>query len=533
MKRIYRLLALLLALCLTAGLLAGCDEDPNDEEKLSVVMTGLFNTMDPALAATAAERTVVLHLFDNLLRWDGEKTVSAVAQSWQETDNEDGTVTYTFHLRGDAVWSDGSSLTAEDFVYAWKRLVSPDTASPSADILSMVSGYDEARAGDSEALQVSAPEKHTFEVTLSGPCAYFLSGVCTAPATMPVQQAAVESDEHWADSRTYFVGNGPFRRGGDWTDHHRLTLQKQDNHYDAKRIVPDRVELVLQTEEQAHINAGRVDVVIGAANEPTGNGGDPTVGVLLINQMATNMERDGLRQAMSLAIDRAAVVKAMADGDLIPAEGLVPHGIRTAEGGDFRQVNGAVIDNDPDTYQQRCQQAVTLLREAGFTRPEVIASLGTVTLLHRSTPAQTTLARQLQQVWRDTLGIDVTLQSADEEEFDQLLHGGEFTLALTEITALYNDAAAYLDMWRSGSSCNYAQIGMNAYDILMRVAAASTSDEARDAYLKDAEGLLLDGANVVPLYGRQQPYQMAENVIGAVSDGLGAWYFGATRRLAK
>ena len=74
---------------------------------------------------------------------------------------------------------------------------------------------------------------------------------------------------------------------------------------------------------------------------------------------------------------------------------------------------------------------------------------------------------------------------------------------------------------------------MNAYDILMRVAAASTSDEARDAYLKDAEGLLLDSANVVPLYGRQQPYQMAENVIGAVSDGLGAWYFGATRRLAK
>ena len=79
MKRIYRLLALLLALCLTTGLLTGCDEDPNDEEKLSVVMTGLFTTMDPAMAATAAERTVVLHVFDNLLRWDGEKSVSAVA----------------------------------------------------------------------------------------------------------------------------------------------------------------------------------------------------------------------------------------------------------------------------------------------------------------------------------------------------------------------------------------------------------------------------------------------------------------------
>lgn len=308
---------------------------------------------------------------------------------------------------------------------------------------------------------------------------------------------------------------------------------KQTDHYDARRTLPDRIEILFRSTAEAAKAAGRVDVVIGAAGEGGQTGGDPTVGVLLINQMATNMERDGLRQAMSLAIDRAAVVKSMADPTLIPAEGLVPHGIRTAEGGDFRQVNGAVIDNDPDTYQQRCQQAATLLREAGFTRPEVIASLGTVTLLHRSTPAQTTLARQLQQVWRDTLGINVTLQSADEEEFDQLLHGGEFTLALTEITALYNDAAAYLDMWRSGNSCNYAQIGMNAYDILMRVAAASTSDEARDAYLKDAEGLLLDSANVVPIYGRQQPYQMAENVIGAVSDGLGAWYFGTTRRLAK
>ena len=193
-------------------------------------------------------------VFDNLLRWDGEKSVSAVAQSWQETSNDDGTVTYTFHLRGDAVWSDGSRLTAADFVYAWKRLVSPDTASPNAAILSVVSGYDEARAGDVDALQVSAPDDHTLEVTLTGPCAYFLNSVCTAPATMPVRQKAVESDDDWASSRTYFVGNGPFRRGGDWTDYHRLTLHKQEGHYSAKHISLDRVELVLQTEEQAAAN---------------------------------------------------------------------------------------------------------------------------------------------------------------------------------------------------------------------------------------------------------------------------------------
>ena len=533
MRHWRRAAALLLTLCMAASLLAGCGEDPNDEVKVSVVMTGGVTTVDPALASSPAERTAVLHLFDNLYRLTDEGAEPAAAQSCQQQDNEDGTQTYTFHLRTDAKWSDGSPVTAEDFVYAWRRLVSPETASPSADILSMVQGYEDAAAGDGEALGVAAADERAFVVTLSAACPYFLESVCTAPATMPVQRAAVESSEDWAGSRTWFVGNGPFRRAGDWNDSQILTLVKQTDHYDARRVLPDRIEILFRSTAEAAKAAGSVDVVIGAAGEGGQSGGDPTVGVLLINQMATNMERAALRQAMSLAIDRTAVVKAMADESLIPAEGLVPHGIRTTEGGDFRQVNGAVIDNDPDTYQQRCQQAVTLLREAGFSRPEAITALGTVTLLHRSTPAQTTLARQLQQLWRDTLGISVTLQSADEEEFDRLLQGGEFTLALTELTALYNDAAAYLDLWRSDNSRNYAMIYMNAYDILMRVAAASTSAEARDAYLKDAEGLLLDGANVVPLYGRQQPYQIAENVVGAVSDGLGAWYFGAARRLAK
>ena len=84
-------------------------------------------------------------------------------------------------------------MTAEDFVYAWRRLVSPDTASPNASILSMVQGYEDAAAGDSEALGVAAEDERTFVVTLSAACPYFLESVCTAPATMPVQRAAVES----------------------------------------------------------------------------------------------------------------------------------------------------------------------------------------------------------------------------------------------------------------------------------------------------------------------------------------------------
>lgn len=121
----------------------------------------------------------------------------------------------------------------------------------------------------------------------------------------------------------------------------------------------------------------------------------------------------------------------------------------------------------------------------------------------------------------------------DAETYQQLLSSGAFTLALTELDALYNDASAYLDLWRSGDTRNYALIYMNAYNILMRVAAASTSAEARDAYLKDAEWLLLDTANVIPLYEKEQAYALRGDVTGVVSDGMGAWYFGALWRVEQ
>ena len=165
--------------------------------------------------------------------------------------------------------------------------------------------------------------------------------------------------------------------------------------------------------------------------------------------------------------------------------------------------------------------------------PEALISLGTVTLLYRNTPAQTALAQRLQKVWQEKLGLSVTLQGEDAETYQQLLSSGAFTLALTELDALYNDASAYLDLWRSGDKRNYALIYMNAYNILMRVAAASTSAEARDAYLKDAEWLLLDTANVIPLYEKEQAYALRGDVTGVVSDGMGAWYFGALWRVEQ
>ena len=101
-----------------------------------------------------------------------------------------------------------------------------------------------------------------------------------------------------------------------------------------------------------------------------------------------------------------------------------------------------------------------------------------------------------------------------------------------ELTGHYNDASAYLDPWRSSDMRNYGMQYLNAYDILMRIAANSSSLDARDAYLKDAERLLVEHSNIIPLYSRVQPYVIRDEVRGAVSDGMGAWYFGGVNRVS-
>ena len=122
------------------------------------------------------------------------------------------------------------------------------------------------------------------------------------------------------------------------------------------------------------------------------------------------------------------------------------------------------------------------------------------------------------------------LEAVESYERTARLESGEFVLALMELTGHYNDASAYLDPWRSSDMRNYGMQYLNAYDILMKIAANSSSLDARDAYLKDAERLLVENSNIIPLYSRVQPYVIRDEVLGAVSDGMGAWYFGGVNR---
>ena len=546
MKRTKRLLSLVLALAVVLTT-AGCGTVEPDRMTVRAALVDAPITLDPARAFTETEKTVAANLYENLMKQTLTGIAAGQAASYEYTDNMDGTETYSFTLRNDIYWSDGKKVTAHDFVYAWQRLVDPETKSPHASILNMVAGYADAVAGDPAALQVRAADDRTFVVTISGHCSYFLSVVCTAVCTMPVRadvagtadavddSADVQSADaaepeplpDWSMDAATLLTNGPYAVSR-MTDE-GVSLTQTDKYYDAKRLGPDEIDFVYAADTEAAMalyDSGDVDFVLDAGEaEGAVEASAAAVSTVLINQMATSLS-DSMRTAMSMVIDRGALAELAGESGEVyrAADGLIPYGIVTSEGKSFREVNGVVIDNDAEQYDARCQAAAELLSRAGYT-PTMLERMSPVTLLYESTGSNAKIAQALQSVWRDKLGIRISVRGVSPEEMMTTLRNGEFSLALTNVSGDRNTALSYLNRFSSSQQENYGQFYSNAYDILIRTAANSSSDEARDAYLADAEKMLLDSGYVIPLYNETYTWLLRDTLTGIQTDGMGVYYF--------
>ena len=502
MKPTKRLLALLLALCM-ALTLAACGEAEPEHMTVRAALVDAPHTLDPALAVTETEKTVDAQLFENLMKINTAGALTpAQAASYTYTDNMDGTETYTFTLRNDIYWSDGQKVTAGDFVYAWQRLVDPETNSPHASILNMVAGYADAVSGDPAALQVWASDDRTLVVVIEGHCSYFLPVVCTAVSTMPVRASVTQTPEgegdtadtaddteptqrpDWSLSSATLLTNGPYAVSSMTAD--GLNASAAKKYYDARRLGPDQLEFVYaanSADAMALYDSGDVDFVLDAGEtEGAVEASSAVVKTVLVNQMATSLSES------------------------------------------VRQANGPAIDNDPEKYDQRCQQATELLRSAGYT-PTTLEHMNTVTLLYENTAENAKVAQALQTVWREKLNIRIAVRSVAPEDMMTTLKSGEFSLALTSVNGDRNTALSYLNRFSSSQLENYGQYYSNAYDMLIRTAANSSSDEARDAYLADAETMLLDSGYVMPLYNETYTWLLRDTFTGLHTDGMGVYYF--------
>ncbi len=540
MTKLKRPVAALLAAVLLLGLLSGCHWE--NGVSFRVAMGSVPATLDPALAATDEEKTVVSHLFENLMKLQsdgngGTTAVNGVARSYQCDTTAEGQETYTFKLRSSAAWSDGTKVTAQDFVYAWKRLADPATGSKNARILDMVAGYSAARTGE-DALQVSAPDDETFVVALSGRCPYFIDSVCTAAATMPVQSAAA-AQENWSMSPDTLVTNGPYTVAS-W-ENDTMLLQQTDGYHDARRLGPESISFRFTADAKTAnslYEKGDADFVLGLTDEAVAKKIDswmpdyyPETSVVLLNQLSDLTSNENVRRAMGLVIDRNAIAELLGSRTHLAAEGLVTWGIRSTTGGQFRDF-GSAVDNDSENYEKNCQTAQELMKEAGYTATK-LTSLAPVIMLYESDGTTDSLALLLQKTWKEKLGLSVTLKGVSSEEITQALERGEYTLAALRVTSDRNDATGFLNRWRMGEEDNYANFTSSAYDMLLRVAAVSTSQEARDAYLEDAERLLIEKGNVIPMYCSTRSWSLSDSFTGVFGDGLGRYFFTGVHKASK
>lgn len=550
MKLRKRLAALALAALTLLTCLTGCGSagDDGDRLSLSVWVGDKPATYDPIYAEEIGDQTILNHLYENLMRLEKDENgqitaVSGAAKNVDVKENADGTVTYTFRLRG-GKWSDGVEVKAGDFVYAWQRLADPATASVYAPLLSIVSGYEQARAsGDMSLLAVSAKNSSTLTVTLDGHYDWFLREVCTSIATMPLRQDVVkrlkeaadavnevkpdsDSFARWWSDPTMLVTNGPYT--AETLTGSTLTLTENAN-YGKKITGPDELVFYFSDEQTGQILYAQelVDAVWPLSEEEMAARitadetwqADPVLETYSVLFNWSRLEEDGIRRALSLAIDRDAIA-ALAGVTGKPAAGLVPPGVPEGEQ-DFRTSGGDLIDMTSEGYADRCTQAVRLMQEAGYDRG---SDLGTLEYLYADEGTNGAVAEALCRMWRSVLGLNITPRGVTKAELMTALRSGSYTLAGMAVSAVCNDAECFLMDWTSGNSDNLLHYENSAFDTLMSIIAKAEEGSARMGCLHDAEDLLLEiDCALAPLYTAGTAWDLRETYMGGFRDPRG-WF---------
>ena len=555
MKMWKRMAAMGLCLALAAGTLAGCGGGSAPGLALRLSMGQEAGSYDPIRAETAEAETVIVHLYENLLRKapdtsGGTTLASGVAKKYDMEENYDGTVTYTFHLR-QAKWSDGQTVTAGDFVYAWQRLADPVTNSPSASLLSAVAGYDEVRSsGDVSKLRVSAEGELTFVVTLLGKCDWFLEDVCTDPATMPLRQDNLQTlkeeaiqenlqaeergetgTRNWASDPTRLVTNGPYTasRG----EEGELILTRSETYVggvsgpeELRFLFHDSPEAAWETYAAGEADfvspLPRAEIEAKAESDWAGAALSQTT-VLLFNTQGEVFPDVQARKAFSLAIDRQALSDLTA---LVsrPAEGLVPYGVPDENGEDFRTQGGDLVGESGT--EEALAEANALLGESAY------GSSAVPRFVYEDTEENAALADALWKAWMKGLKVRLERVPLSADELREALSAGDYDIALTDIRGNALDAESFLDLWRGDSPENVAGYENGAYDTLLKVIRSASDEKARQGCLHDAEALLLDDCPVAPLLFTASAWEAREGLVGILRDGRGFFSFASAAEVS-
>ncbi len=458
-------------------------------------------TLDPLLSDGVQEFEIIGDLMVGLMAHDPDgRPVPGMATHWDSS--ADG-LTWTFHLR-EAQWSDGHPVTAEDFVFAWRRILDPEVASSYSYFLYLVKNAEgvNSRKLPPDALGVRAVDSRTFEIHLIHPAPYLLE-MLTHTATMALPKHVVEvKGRDWA-RRENFVGNGPFVLK-EWIPNEYVLVEKNPRFYDAANVALQQVYFYPTADYGVALQrfrAGELDFQdrfpeqqISWIRKNLPRTIDP-VPQLITEIIAFNLKRKPfddirVREAINLAINREAITGRILRAGHVPAYGLIPPGTDNYP-------RGPTLGFEAMPYSQRLERARRLMQAAGFgpnRRLETSYMIrATVPGIYRSVAAAT--QQMLAQIY-----VDIAILPNDMQVFYPAIQAHDFDIAESGWQADFNDASTFLDLYRTGSGNNWGEYSNPAFDAMMDAAQRDLNLESRGRKLAAAEAIMLKDFAAAPLF---------------------------------
>ncbi len=572
MKKMRRVVAILLAGALICGLAAcGSSDDTSsseaagsaeaetveasttdsDKDVLRICMASEPDYLDPALNSSVDGGCLAVNSFVGLYTYDADENL---VPALGEVEVSDDALTYTFTMI-ESQWSNGEEVTANDFVYSWNRAADPATAADYSYL------FDVVARNDDDTLAVEAVDDYTLVVTLVSPCPYFLS-LTAFPTFYPVYQPDVEAADPegtnpgaWAQEAG-FVCNGAYTLES-WNHDESMTYVANPYYYDAENVTMPTLEFMLSAEDTvmyAAYNSGDLDFIDSVPTDEIqalldnpefyiiDTLGTYYIGFNVQSPMFDGMtveQAAGVREAISLLIDRDYIVDNIGQTGQELADSFIPIGMADGNGGIFKGADDSYFDATA-TGAGMADEAAALLEAAGFTMTDngdgtysMDPVLSFEYLLNEST-AHEAIAQAIQQDLA-VVGIEMTINVEDWNVVLEERKNGQYNgLTREGWIADYDDPINMLEIFTSDSGNNDMQLGKgdsaaapdwDEYDALIDEIRTTTDFSARVDLMHEAEDMLMETWSVIPIYYYNDVYMMKPNVDGMYCTVTGMKYF--------
>ncbi|NJK92159.1 MAG: peptide ABC transporter substrate-binding protein [Blastochloris sp.] len=517
--RVFSPATLLLPWLLIAALFfqAGCNSRSSDAD-LVFVNGAEPQTLDPAHINGQLEGRLAYALFEGLTRRNAQGEVEpGIASSW---DISADALTYTFHLRPEARWSNGDPVTAQDFYDSWKRVLEPSTASVYAEILFFIKNaeaYQSGKEKDFKQVGIRVLGSHKLQVQLNSPAPFFPE-VISFVTYLPVPRSTVERHGSAWIKPAHMVNNGPFRLLA-WKINDRVQLQRNESYWDQARVRLNRIDALSTSQGNTAVNlylTGQADLLLDKGLIPPQILGELSqrpdfhrftfLGTYFyrFNTTRAPLNNPLVRKALSAAIDRQRIVENCTRGGEPVARSFTPPGIPG-----YTPPQGPGFNPD---------QARAWLAEAGYPEGKNFPRLS---ILYNSSQAHASIAVEIQAMWKRELGITIDLQAQEWATYLKAMDSLDYDIARSSWVGDYLDANTFLDCFVTGRGNNRTGWSHPDYDQLLAQANLQTDPQQRLQLMARAESILIqEQSPIAPIYFYVGMLCFDANRIGGIEGNL-------------